>query len=157
MPGSSREEVRQLVKKVMVDDRPVFVVDLPGPAGGNQKRTLAAMAVHGDRVWFLKLMGQSPQIEKHKAEFDEFVASLKFNGPSNSTPEREKNEGLAWTKPAGWENGGGGAQSMQVVPRVVKSAGRRSGGDGVGRTSLVDLDNINRWQAQVGLPPVAKR
>jgi len=164
MPGSSREEVRQLVKKVMVDERPVFVVELPGPAGGNQKRTLAAMAVHGDRVWFLKLMGPSTQVEKHRGEFDAFVASLKFNGPRDTIPQREMNDGLAWTKPAGWENGGSqDPNPMQVVPRVVTLfAGdpldpaqvvvTKLGGMSFGSI----LDNINRWRAQVGLPAVAK-
>src|SRR2546421_4173078 len=108
MPASSKEEVRGLVKKVMADGRAGFQVDLAGPAGAEQKRILAAMAVDGDRVWFFKLMGPTARVEKHRAEFDQFVPSLRFNAFKTSTAEKGTKDGLTWTKPIGWEYGGGG-------------------------------------------------
>jgi len=156
MPGSSKEEVRTLVKKVMAGERAVFQVDLAGPPGPDQKRILAAMAVDGNRVWFFKLMGSAARIEKHKAEFDQFVSSLRFNGPGNSAPEQGSKDGLAWTRPGGWEYGGEGqfrvltlfgGDALDPVEVIVSKLGGASFG--------AILDNINRWRAQVGLAPVA--
>src|SRR2546421_10583149 len=86
----------------------VLQFDPAGPAGAEQKRILAAMAVDGDRVWFFKLMGPTARLEKHKAEFDQFVPSLRFNASRTSTAEKGAKDGLTWTKPIGWEYGGGG-------------------------------------------------
>ena len=156
MPASSKEEVRGLVKKVMADGRAVFQVDLAGPAGAEQKRILAAMAVDGDRVWFFKLMGPTARLEKHKAEFDQFVPSLRFNAFKTSTAEKGTKDGLTWTKPIGWEYGGEGqfrvvtmfgGDALDPVEVIVSKLGGTSFG--------AILDNINRWRGQVGLPPVA--
>src|SRR5438128_2778116 len=117
MPASSKEEVRRLVNKVIVDERPLFMVDLMGPAGVDQKRILGAMVLEGDRVWFFKLMGATARIEKHKKEFDQFVSSLKFNGPRDMGPQRGMKDELVWTKPSGWQYGPEGR--VQIVPRVV--------------------------------------
>src|SRR3954469_20516144 len=57
MPGSSKEEVSQLAKKMSVDGRDGYQVDLLGPAGEVQKRILAATVTEGDRVWYFKMMG----------------------------------------------------------------------------------------------------
>jgi hypothetical protein len=157
MPGSSKEEVETLAKKVMVGERPVFVVDLLGPARADQKRILGGMSVEGDRVWFFKLMGAAARVEKHKSEFDQLISSLKFNGPAYSGPQRETKGRLSWITPAGWENGGekamreltlfaGDANDPAEV--IVTSLGGAKFGD--------LLDNVNRWRAQVGLTPVSK-
>ena len=45
MPASSKEDVDQLAKKLTVDGRDAFIVDLLGPAGEGQKRILGAMLV----------------------------------------------------------------------------------------------------------------
>ena len=139
----------------MADGRAVFQVDLKGSDEGGQKRILAAMAVDGDRVWFFKLMGPTARLEKHKAEFDQFVPSLRFNAFRNSAAEKGNKDGLAWTKPIGWEYGGEvqfrvltmfGGDALDPVEVIVSKLGGTSFG--------AILDNINRWRGQVGLPPV---
>jgi len=160
LPVSSKEEVRGLLKKSMADERAIFAVDLAGTPGPDQKRTLAAMAVDGDRVWFIKLMGDAERVGRHKTEFDDFIHSLKFNANRDLAPVRGMKDGLAWTKPSGWEYGEDGSNS--IVPRVLTMFGgdaldsvevivTRLGGTSFGAI----LDNINRWRAQVGLQPVA--
>jgi len=152
MPGSSQEEVSQLAKKVMVDGREGYVVDLLGPAGEGQKRILGAMVVEGERVWFFKVMGTAERVGKHKKEFEEFVSSLKLNGPRKETREE-----LSWVTPKGWENGGekplrvltffAGDKSDPAEVMVTRLRGAQFGDI---------LENINRWRAQVGLGPVTK-
>ncbi|HEV8290531.1 MAG TPA: hypothetical protein VGP94_01345 [Tepidisphaeraceae bacterium] len=149
-PLGSKEEVNQLARKMSLDGREGYVVDLMGPAG--EKRILGAMAIEGDRVWFLKVMGPSARVEKHKKEFEDFLSSLKLNGP-----RKEMKDELAWITPPSWTNGderpmrfltflaGDGADPAEVI--VTK----------LGGTSFGNLlDNINRWRSQVGLAPVAK-
>lgn len=161
MPLSSKEEVNSLVKKVMVGERQVFVVDLLGPAGDDQKQILGGMVVEGDRVWFFKLMGAAERVGKHKAEFDQFISSLKFNGPGETAPQRETRGQLSWLTPQGWVTGEDAPN--QIVPRILTLyAGdaldsaevivTKLGGTNFGSI----LENVNRWRAQVGLPPVAK-
>jgi hypothetical protein len=157
LPASSPEEVNQLATKVIVDDRPIFVVDLLGPPGTDQKRILGAMTVEGDRVWFFKAMGPTQRLAPHKQEFNDFITSLKFNGPKDRLPQRETKDGLSWIAPAGWENGGD--KPMRALTYFAGDPSNpaelmvtRLGGTSFGEL----LDNINRWRAQVGLPPVAK-
>src|SRR2546421_9343967 len=70
MPGSSKEEVDHLARKISVDGREGYVIDLLGSAGDTQKRILGAMIIEGDRVWFFKIMSLAPRIERHRSEFD---------------------------------------------------------------------------------------
>src|SRR6185436_2203005 len=100
-PLSSKEQVDQLAKKISLDGREAYTVDLLGPAGDDQKRILGAMAIEGDRVWFFKIMGPSARVEKHKKEFEDFLSTLKLNGP-----RKEFKGPLAFTTPPGWINAG---------------------------------------------------
>src|SRR5437016_4806223 len=100
-PPSSKNEVDQLAKKLSIDGREAYLVDLLGPAGDEQKRILGAMAIEGDRVWFFKIMGPTARVEKHKPEFEQFLSSLKLNGP-----RKETKGNLAWITPPGWTNAG---------------------------------------------------
>jgi hypothetical protein len=152
VPLSSKDEVNQLAKPATIDGREGYVVDLLGPAGDGQKRILGAMVVEGDRVWFLKVMGTAARVENHKKEFEDFVSSLKLNGP-----RKESKDELSWITPKGWENGGDkpmraltfftGDMSDPAEVMVTRLGGTKFG-------EL--LDNINRWRAQVGLGPVTK-
>ncbi|HEV8605443.1 MAG TPA: hypothetical protein VGQ99_08765 [Tepidisphaeraceae bacterium] len=157
LPASSPEEVNQLATKVVVDERPLFIVDLLGPPGDQQKRILGAMVVEGDRVWFFKATGPTQRLAQHKQEFNDFILSLKFNGPKDRLPQRETKNDLSWIAPAGWENGGD-----KPLRALTFFAGDPNDPAEVmvtplGGTKFGDLlTNINRWRAQVGLPPVAK-
>jgi hypothetical protein len=152
MPASSPEEANQLAKKMDLDGREAHVVDLLGPAGETQKQILAAMVIEGDRVWFFKVMGDAARVAKHKSEFEQFLSSLKLNGP-----RKEMNATLAWIAPPGWINAGErpmreltfvvGDSSDPAEVMVTKLAGTKFG-------ELID--NINRWRAQVNLPPITK-
>lgn len=52
--------------------------DSPAPQG-----ILAAMAVRGDEVWFVKLTGDKPTIENQREAFEGFLKSIRFNANDN--------------------------------------------------------------------------
>ena len=52
------------------------LIDLTGKKG----RILAAVVPVGDKTWFFKMTGPSELVEKHKAELEEFLKSVKFAG-----------------------------------------------------------------------------
>lgn len=112
----------------------------------NPTRLLAAIIKHGERTWFFKLTGLKVVVDAHKAEFDQFVHSLRFND------QRERP--VSWDVPAGWtqEPGAGlrygsfriGAKKDAVELTVIPLSGAAG--------SIAA--NVNRWRSQLGLQPL---
>ena len=131
-----------------------LVSDEPGP-GEPAVRVLGAIAPAGDKPddwYFFKFQGSrmgdtySPKaIERHAADFDAFLKSLKFSpdGPP------------AWTLPAGWKE----VTVSTSIPRVATLRMKKSETTvdlAVSRTGGKLLDNINRWRGQAGVDPIAE-
>ena len=126
-------------------------------AGEPKVRILGAIAQAGkpgDNNWyFFKFQGLSSNdtyppkaIERHKAEFDAFVKSLKF--PETGPP--------TWTVPTGWRK----VEPKTALPRIATYRMKKS-------ETAVDLaisearggllDNINRWRdLQAGAAPITE-
>jgi len=49
-----------------------------GPAKGEKVRLLAAVMPHGDRTWFLKLVGPEADVSAQQPAFDRLVQSVNF-------------------------------------------------------------------------------
>ncbi len=121
-------------------------------------RMLAAIAPHGERTWFLKVVGPEHAVEAQKKAFRNFIASLRFNDKKGEPP-------ISWTAPEGWrevkaqpkqgefrryatfrlppeEKGKGEDLELTVFP-----LGRE------GQAADV-LANVNRWRGQLGLKDV---
>src|SRR5829696_934996 len=125
------------------------------PAEGEPKvRILGAIAPAADKAddWYFfkfqgRQMGQTypPRaIERHAAEFDAFLKSLKFRPDGPPT----------WTVPAGWR-----AVGTQTQDRVVTFAMKKSETPvelAVTRFGGNLLDNINRWRGQAGADPITE-
>jgi hypothetical protein len=62
--------------KIAVAGRESPLIDLTGRKG----RTVGAIITVGAKTWFFKMTGPSELVEKHKAEFEEFLKSVKFAG-----------------------------------------------------------------------------
>jgi hypothetical protein len=62
--------------KIAVAGRESPFIDLTGKKG----RILGTVVSVGDKTWFFKMTGPSELVEKHKAEFEEFLKSVKFAG-----------------------------------------------------------------------------
>jgi hypothetical protein len=77
------QAVTKAVRPIKVDGLPGHGVDLTGPRtdGKASQRILAAVVKQGDRVWFFKLMGPADLVAEQKQAFDQFVESVRFDGP----------------------------------------------------------------------------
>jgi hypothetical protein len=149
------QPAEQVTKYTAPKDPPDLDQISDEPAEGEPRvRVLGAIAPAGkggEESWyFFKLqpagMGQTytpAAVERHKADFDAFVKSLKF--PADGPP--------TWTLPPGWRT----VEVKTQVPRlatfrmkksetVVDLAVSETGGD--------LLTNINRWRGQAGVDPI---
>lgn len=144
------------VSKYTAPKEPVDLTQISdAPAEGEDPvRVLGAIAEAekpGENAWYFfkfqpaKSSDSYPPkaLERHQAEFDAFIKSLKFPGDGPPT----------WTVPAGWRP----ADVKGMVPRLATFRMRKS-------ETVVDLavtqiggsllDNVNRWYGQVGLDPI---
>ncbi len=70
-------------------------------------RTLAAMLPLGDQVYFFKLVGKAPAVNRHREEFNEFVAGVS-KADSAEQP-------LTWKLPEGWTEKGPSEMRLNTV------------------------------------------
>jgi hypothetical protein len=77
------QAVARAVRPIKVDGLPGHGVDLTGPQvdGKASQRILAVVVKEGDRVWFFKLMGPADLVAEEKQAFEQFVESVRFDGP----------------------------------------------------------------------------
>ncbi|HJZ93564.1 MAG TPA: hypothetical protein VKE40_21990 [Gemmataceae bacterium] len=124
------------------------VSDAPGE-DEPKRRILGAIAPAGnpgENTWyFFKIDSKPKAVERHAAEFDEFIQSLKF--PAEGVPN--------WTLPVGWREVGTQGKERIATFRMKKSetpvelSVTRFGGPLV--------DNINRWRVdQAGSTPITE-
>jgi len=154
----------------------VAIVDLEGlPPGGDgtkDGRIIGGIAVTPERTIFFKMHGNAALAESQKEAFIHWIGSIQMAGsnaaaapavaPDASTmppalppaADSEKPQ-IKWEVPDGWKPVP--AASMRYASFAV--AGQNGGtaeisvvvldGEGGG-----DLQNVNRWRSQIGLPPV---
>lgn len=88
LPPIGEGEMLPFLTQTSINGKDVLFVDLlgpPQPEGAPTQRMLTAVANHAGASWFFKLTGDAPTVEKHRAEFVEFVRSLRFPG-DDATP-----------------------------------------------------------------------
>ncbi|HVK13850.1 MAG TPA: hypothetical protein VM597_34225 [Gemmataceae bacterium] len=149
--GPSEQVSKYTAPKDPVD--PDLVSDAP-TQGEPEVRVLGAIAEAGkpgEESWyFFKFQGPKlgdsypPRaIERHAADFDAFVKSLKF--PAAGAP--------TWTVPAGWR----AVEVQTQFPRIATFRMRKSETTvdlAVSQTGGDLLGNINRWYGQAGAEPI---
>jgi hypothetical protein len=123
------------------------ISDEPGD-GEPAVRILGAIAPASDKPddwYFFKTQSKPKAIERHVAEVDAFIRSLKF------TPD-----GLpSWTVPAGWREVGTQGKDRIATFRMKKS--ETAVELSVTRFGGKLLENINRWRAQqAGADPITE-
>jgi hypothetical protein len=105
-------------------------------------RLLIAMIDRPNATYFLRIQAAAASIDQVRPAFDQILQSLTY------TPD-----GLQWTLPEGWSETAGGAMFRLATLRAPN-------GTEVFVTSLTPgqevLANVNRWQGQLGLPPVTE-
>ena len=178
LPATSEADLSKVAKPQQIAGVNAVTLDLRGPGdAASAKRMLGAILPHDGQTWYVKLMGSAATLEKAKPAYDAFLASLHFahdghthDDPHASAAAAPTSSGdvvsrghataddklAAFAVPSGW---------TQEAPRPMRSLTFRTGSDaGAAEVVVVKLagnnigpleDNVNRWRAQVGLPPVA--
>ncbi|HEX3999154.1 MAG TPA: hypothetical protein VHX65_11435 [Pirellulales bacterium] len=81
LPPITADDLSNVVKPMSIGGAPGSYVNLTGPADPAPQQTiLGAMAATADRVWFVKLQGDTKLAEREKPKFESFLKSLKFAG-----------------------------------------------------------------------------
>jgi hypothetical protein len=163
---TTEDQLASQAKQVQLAGAPVRLFDLSGkdPKAQSPTRILAAVQPHGDSQWFFKMMGDDELVRQQKDAFISFLASYQYPDPNAAKPVESaavpaKSEIPQahppmhhWAVPAGWEQ-----QSPGPMQDAKFAIGGRKATVAVSifeGTTGGTLANVNRWRAQVGLPPV---
>jgi hypothetical protein len=162
-PAIDEQKLNQTAQRLTTSIGEVTVIDLIGlPQGADPMkdgRILAAMASSGGSTLFFKMRGNAELTESQKNDFTKWVAAVcnsqAGNRPSQSEamlPPSAGNPQIKWEIPKGWKEVP--ASSMRYASfsaekidiSVVMFPGE--GGS--------DIENVNRWRGQIGLPPMSE-
>jgi hypothetical protein len=158
---------------VTIDSMKGRLYDISGPSG---RTVVASLPRHG-ATWFFKMRGDKETVADAKPVFLEFLQSVHFSAAGSEAPTDASLEGAVasphgnlaaapaegsgdepkWTPPANWTEKTPGHM-------IFKSY---SAANGRGKTASVNISffpgdvggafaNVNRWRAQLGLPPVGQ-
>ena len=117
-----------------------------GAAKGEKIRLLAAVVPHGDRTWFLKLVGPEADVSAQQPAFDRFIQSVNF-------PDKAPKP-IAWTVPEGWRHEPGNGQRYATLYIEAQPKALELTVVDLGREAGSLKANLDRWRGQIGLPPV---
>ncbi len=138
-----------------------FVSTTPVLDGKYLQRNLVAMQTHGTLSWFFKITGEDAFVASQKEVFLQFLKSFTFN---DSAPAADAAASAmptlppmtTWTVPAGWQSVP--PSQFLLAQYTIQSNGAQAevnvsqlAGEGGGL-----LANVDRWQRQLGLPPVTQ-
>src|SRR2546423_15394676 len=159
-PAVTEEKLRTMIQPL----GDAAVVDLSGqPENGDPAkdgRIIGAIAADENGTAFYKMRGNAALVGAEKENFLKWVSASR--GPAASTaalspaPSAPSNESpqIKWELPAGWSPGS--ASPMRYASFSVEKNGDKADisvvtfpGDGGS-----DVDNVNRWRQQIGLPAV---
>lgn len=147
-------------------------VDIQGLAPNadpkNDGRLIGAIAESGPSAWFFKLRGNEALASAEKENFIRWIESVKpaepANVPMHGTPPGEQpappaapvgDGSVTWQLPDGWVPVKGSSARYATIGLTGTDGSKAElavthfPGDVGG-----DLANVNRWRAQIGLPPV---
>ena len=165
-PPVNEERLRSMIQPLATTRGDIAVVDLTGePENGDPNkdgRIIGAIASDEAGTAFFKMRGNVALVGAEKENFLKWVSashSASSSAPTTSTttappPADSEKPAIKWEVPAGWS--AAPAAAMRYASFAVEKNGEKAdisvvtfpgdGGD--------DLDNINRWRQQIGLPSV---
>lgn len=169
----TQEQLLKMARTVSAPMGQVTVVDLQGkPEGGNPSkdgRILAGMVGVDGATWFFKMRGNAEVVGAQKEAFLQWIASVKrASGPPSpgatqeTSASAQRNQGsteqpkISWNQPKEWQPSQG--SSMRYASFSAKGYNGKNADISVSflpGQAGTDLDNVNRWRSQVGLPPIA--
>lgn len=162
------QKLNQIAQRLTTSLGDVTVVDLEGlpnsadPA--KDGRIIAAMTTNGSSTLFFKIRGNAALTESQKSEFIKWVAAVcNLQGGNKSAqaasamaPRSPDKPQIKWQLPAGW---------TEVPPSAMRYASFNAGAheDKVDISIVMfpgdggsDIENVNRWRGQIGLPPMSE-
>lgn len=158
-PPITADKLTSTIQKMPTVNGEVDIVDLEGkPENGDASkdgRIIGAIASNQDRIAFYKMRGNPALVGAQKENFLKWVSSIR--SPTTRESEASANSDqpqIKWTVPAGWSPAPASAMRYASFTAAESTGGKIDisvvtfPGDGGS-----DLDNVNRWRQQVGLPP----
>jgi hypothetical protein len=75
-----KDELPKVLQPIKVDGHTAHVLDVKGrqTGGDGMVRIIGVVIECGNEMWFVKLSGTPEAVEEHKAAFEEFVKSIRF-------------------------------------------------------------------------------
>ena len=165
-PPVNEEKLRSMIQPLATTRGDVAVVDLSGePENGDPNkdgRIIGAIASDETGTAFFKMRGNAALVGAEKENFLKWVnasRSASSSAPSTSTttappPADSEKPPIKWEVPAGWSSAP--VSAMRYATFAMEKNGEKADisvvtfpGDGGN-----DVDNINRWRQQIGLPAV---
>ena len=172
LPQITEAELPAALTSISANGLAMKVADLTG--GG--QRMLGVIVPHAGATWFFKLTGPEAVVAKAKAAYLEFIQTVKAGAPpapgaspalaAAATPgadmaatpvTKAEGPGLKWTAPPHWQD--------KPATQMRKATWIIPGPDGTTAELAVtafpgavggELANLNRWRAQLALPPVSE-
>ena len=163
-PAVNEEKLKSLIQPVATERGEVAIVDLSGqPENGDPNkdgRIVGAIAAEENGTSFFKMRGNAALVGAEKENFIKWVRASRAAAPATtsttapSAPPVSGNPQIKWDLPEGWI--AAPASPMRYASFAVEKNGEKADisvvtfpGDGG-----TDIDNINRWRQQIGLPIV---
>lgn len=165
-PPITADALDKMVQQLSTPRGNIAVVDLNGePEKGDAKkdgRILAAIAADPSGTAFYKMRGNAELVGAEKANFLKWVhSSRETDAPAMgqdlaAAPQSDSGgpPNIKWDVPEGWSPGA--PSPMRYASFTAEVDGQKADvsivtfpGDGGG-----DIDNVNRWRQQIGLPAV---
>jgi hypothetical protein len=167
-PPVTEQKLGEIAQRLTTSVGDVTVVDLPGlPKDADPSkdgRIIAAMATTGNSTLFFKIRGNAALAEAQKTDFIKWVAAVCNAQTETKSPQMAampmppQNSGapqINWRTPEGW---------AEVPASSMRYASFSASGSSGGKIDISivtfpgeggsDVDNVNRWRQQIGLPPV---
>jgi hypothetical protein len=160
-PAVNEEKLKTLIQPVATERGEVAVVDLSGqPENGDPNkdgRIVGAIAAEEKGTSFFKMRGNAALVGAEKENFIKWVRASRANKSATTdttAPANSEKLEIKWDLPEGWTTAP--AAPMRYASFAVEKNGEKADisivtfpGDGGS-----DIDNINRWRQQIGLPIV---
>lgn len=163
-PAVTEEKLRSMIQPLKTSRGEVAVVDVSGqPENGDPNkdgRIIGAIGSDETGTAFFKMRGNATLVGAEKENFLKWVSASRSAKPAATTattqsaPVDSDKPQIKWEVPAGWSPAP--ASAMRYATFAVEKNGEKADisvvtfpGDGGN-----DVDNINRWRQQIGLPAV---
>jgi hypothetical protein len=165
-PPITEQKLGDVAQRLRTSLGDVIIVDIAGlPKDANPARDgriIAAMATTGASTLFFKMRGNADLTEAQKGDFIKWVAAVcnaqtETRSPQMAAmpPQDAGAPQIKWKTPEGW------AEAPPSAMRYASFSAPAENGDKIDISVVTfpgeggsDPDNVNRWRAQIGLPPL---